>query len=287
MDLLSAMHENGRSGELRGTAEQLARVARCGASELEAALTELQLHGAAHIEHRNQAYIVRNRRMHREAIARKCNADKQKRHRDQRRNHDVTNKSPPSSSSSSSPSGEPRQDPLPPTTLTGDRSHPAQRFNDRDPRYDAIVKAYPNRTGRARGIAAAQEAAARLRTGSDDLGEHPPPADAVAWLYARVLSFAKSPLAKQDGGKYVPNLARWMDERRYADPPGAWGESKVVSGGESPRAVYERLTPEQQAECMAAGHPMTPRGDGWWARVYGFAAKTYGQACVNGSAANV
>ena len=38
IDLLCAMHELGRSGELRGTTDQIARVARCSTAELAQAL---------------------------------------------------------------------------------------------------------------------------------------------------------------------------------------------------------------------------------------------------------
>lgn len=67
MDLLCAMHEAGRLGELRGTIEQLARVARCSTAELVQALTELQATGAAIVKERNGIYSVVNRRMKREA----------------------------------------------------------------------------------------------------------------------------------------------------------------------------------------------------------------------------
>lgn len=74
IDLLCAMHECNRSGELRGTSEQLSRLARCSTVELEAALTDLQTTGAALAEHRNGVWIVANRRMKREAVTREKRA---------------------------------------------------------------------------------------------------------------------------------------------------------------------------------------------------------------------
>lgn len=67
IDLLCAMHECNRSGELRGTSEQLARLARCSTVELKAALTELQTSEAAVVEYRNDTWSIANRRMRREA----------------------------------------------------------------------------------------------------------------------------------------------------------------------------------------------------------------------------
>jgi hypothetical protein len=83
MDLLCAMHEAGRSGELRGTTDQLARVARCSTAELVQALTELQTTGAADVNDRNGVVTVSNRRMRRDAELREKAANRQRRHRDQ------------------------------------------------------------------------------------------------------------------------------------------------------------------------------------------------------------
>lgn len=87
IDLLCAMHELGRSGELCGTAEELARLARCASTaECVQALTDLQNKRAAEIQERNGVYTVRNRRMHRESLRRKSNAERQERHRRVSRN---------------------------------------------------------------------------------------------------------------------------------------------------------------------------------------------------------
>lgn len=64
------MHEKDRSGILRGTPEQLARVARCSTVELKSALTELQTTGAADVNEQDGVVIVLNRRMRREYVAR-------------------------------------------------------------------------------------------------------------------------------------------------------------------------------------------------------------------------
>ncbi len=71
IDLLAVMHELDRSGELRGTAEQLARTARCSTVEFAQAVTELQTNRAAEVVFRNDVYVVSNRRMQRDFRRRK------------------------------------------------------------------------------------------------------------------------------------------------------------------------------------------------------------------------
>lgn len=81
IDLLSAMHEAGRSGELCGTPEQLARLARCSTADLSLALTDLQTTGAAVVSNRNGVVTVINRRMKRDAEKRDRDLKRQRKHR--------------------------------------------------------------------------------------------------------------------------------------------------------------------------------------------------------------
>lgn len=74
IDLLCAMHEYNRSGELCGTGDQLARLARCSTVELTQALTELQTLHVAEVHQRNGGWVVANRRMKREAETREKRA---------------------------------------------------------------------------------------------------------------------------------------------------------------------------------------------------------------------
>lgn len=89
IDLLCAMHQSGRSGELRGTTDQIARLARCSTAELTQALTELQTTGTADVTFRNNDVTVINRLMKREAKDRTDTALRVKKHRS---NTDVTEK---------------------------------------------------------------------------------------------------------------------------------------------------------------------------------------------------
>lgn len=111
MDLLSAMHENDRSGRIVGTPHQLSRLARCTVEEMEAALLELHETATAEVSDVtfcNGPVTVTNRRMRREWRERKSNAERVKRHRERDRNGEgdggVTEKSRLPSSSSSSTS---------------------------------------------------------------------------------------------------------------------------------------------------------------------------------------
>lgn len=81
IDLICAMHELDRVGELRGTAEQLARTARCLPVELVLALNELRDTKAADVSERNGVWVVVNRRMRDEHNKRKSNAERQLKHR--------------------------------------------------------------------------------------------------------------------------------------------------------------------------------------------------------------
>lgn len=90
MDALCAMHELGRAGELRGTAEQLARVTRCLPVDFVQAIADLQATNAAEVEARNGVYTLRNRRMYAEAQAKKLGAERQKRFRESNSNAKVT-----------------------------------------------------------------------------------------------------------------------------------------------------------------------------------------------------
>src|SRR5688500_14639992 len=66
MDLLCAMHELGRSGQVTGTVDQLCRLCRCTAAEMSAALTELESTKTASVSERNGVVTVICRRMQRE-----------------------------------------------------------------------------------------------------------------------------------------------------------------------------------------------------------------------------
>ena len=68
------MHESGRVGEVSGTVEQLAKLARCSAAEMAAAITELDACKIARVTVRNSKVTLLSRRLKREEITRKNGA---------------------------------------------------------------------------------------------------------------------------------------------------------------------------------------------------------------------
>ncbi len=89
MDMICAMHEMNRSGELRGTHEQLARITRSSTEQLIQAINELQITGAAEVTDRNKIVTVTNRRMKREATDRILIKKRVEKHRLRKAESDV------------------------------------------------------------------------------------------------------------------------------------------------------------------------------------------------------
>jgi hypothetical protein len=129
MDLLCAMHENGRTGIITGTIKELAQMCRCSEQEMRYTIVTLQSNEVAEIRKRNapsHKVTVVNRRMNREHKVReatKLRAQKHraKSHRNAGGNADVTSSSSCSEelvlvsreiSSSSSVSSSPSTDKL-------------------------------------------------------------------------------------------------------------------------------------------------------------------------------
>lgn len=73
IDLICSMHEDGQIGVLKGTAEELSRVARCSPQEFILAMTEISIKGVGdvspcppYVPHASLEFTVINRRMSRE-----------------------------------------------------------------------------------------------------------------------------------------------------------------------------------------------------------------------------
>jgi hypothetical protein len=110
VDLLCAMHESGRTGELSGTHDQIARLGRCSAAELTHALTDLQVTRAADVTTRNGVVTITNRRMRREHEIRQKAAERQQRHRGKPPPRDDCNADVTPHNQSQSQSPEPKPD---------------------------------------------------------------------------------------------------------------------------------------------------------------------------------
>lgn len=83
IDLICSMHDNDRCGMVAGTTRELARMARCETTEMEAAVCELDRHKAAEISREeNGSVTLVNRRMFDEYQERKATQLRQQKHRD-------------------------------------------------------------------------------------------------------------------------------------------------------------------------------------------------------------
>lgn len=110
IDLLCAMHELDRSGQVTGTTDQLARICRCTASEMSAAIAELKDTKTAQISERDGRITVTSRRMSRECHERDSARERKQNQRSKSagppasrdRHADVTSYSSSSSSISAS-----------------------------------------------------------------------------------------------------------------------------------------------------------------------------------------
>jgi hypothetical protein len=102
VDLICAMHETDRTGELVGSVEQMARITRCSVDEFRVCLVELKACKVANITERNGKITIVNRRMAREHKERVSNKMRQAKFRNS--TNVVKKVTSPSSSSSSSSS---------------------------------------------------------------------------------------------------------------------------------------------------------------------------------------
>ncbi len=83
-ELLDVMHESDRSGVITGTREEIARLGRCSAVELDQTIHELRKHHTADVTERNGIVTLINRKMKRESDARKHCRSRVERHRHSR-----------------------------------------------------------------------------------------------------------------------------------------------------------------------------------------------------------
>jgi hypothetical protein len=80
-DLVTAMHELDHTGQITGTADQLARTSRCSVVEIHDAIKELKTTKTADVTERNGIFSIINRRMQREYKERLANVERVRRHR--------------------------------------------------------------------------------------------------------------------------------------------------------------------------------------------------------------
>lgn len=113
-DFLNVMHESDRSGVITGTRDQLCRLGRCSAVELDHTLNELTTTKAADVTERCGIVTVKNRRMRRESKKRKGSNLRMKRHRELRDGYAPRARDSSSYSESEGREREPRPPEIPP-----------------------------------------------------------------------------------------------------------------------------------------------------------------------------
>lgn len=103
IEMLFAMHDNGRTGTLTGTLRELAQICRCSEDEVLKTLKELKRSLSAHVTFGRKNVTVTNRRMQREHKLRQGSKLRVRRHREEHRKEEMLRDcNAPSSSSSSS-----------------------------------------------------------------------------------------------------------------------------------------------------------------------------------------
>jgi hypothetical protein len=188
IDLLCVMHDDNRSGEVRGTIDEVARLARCTADELSHALTDIQNKRAAEVVQRGDEVCIRNRRMYRESQKRKSNAERQERHRKQCRN------------------GE------------GNAGVAFEDDTEIENHFILFWDLYPRKVGKRDARGAWEKAIVVIRQESQCSTS-----EAIEVIAKSASLFAQSPKGK---GEFCPHPATWLNQGRYEDDPAAWTDRK-------------------------------------------------------------
>jgi len=222
-DAIAVMHEDGQSGVIAGTTEQLTRLLRCDGPSLMAAVHDLRATGTALVLIRDDRITLINRRMQREAKQRESNRKRQKRYRDkpnvtepsqQCRNPQVCNCLFDSNSDCNS---EKKKEPE-------GKEKPEEMFA-------LFWDAYPRKEAKQNAWKAFKKVLpdAQLMSAM------------IAWL-----KLACESEQWQDKSK-IPHPATWLNQRRWEDDPPPKPAPKNPGGP----AVGQRLTPAQQREANA------------------------------------
>jgi hypothetical protein len=237
MDALCIMHEN-EAAVVKGSADQLCRVLRCSAADLELAIVELRETKAAEVSRNLSQICFTNRRRKREiSKSRKCSiagrlgggnpklskgASKGASKGGPKHPSDICNMS---SSLSSVLDGGCKGE-----TARADPGEPLAAHSNGALESDPLTTkqiwlAYP-RQGRAawlRSHRAISEALAII-AGRGERGT-------AAWLLARVEAFAKSPAG--NAGKFTTTAPNWFADGKYDDDPAAWQRAE----GDAPKPL--------------------------------------------------
>lgn len=193
IDLICAMHESSRSGKISGTAAQLARVCRCTAAEMQAAIDELNATETATVTQRTNFVTLINRRMHAEAKTREQNTMRQRRKRGA---SDVTQ--------ASQDRVRVRGYMLEPSCIPPVENEPEKPDPKHGERFQILFENYPPH----RRTSMQQEALFEFCALKPDQA-----------MFERILSALETQKASDEwtekNGKYVPGLLKWIRGRGW------------------------------------------------------------------------
>ena len=212
IDFLCAMHEMDRSGILRGTIQQLSRIARCSTEEMTAAIGELRESHAADIAESNGVVTVTCRRMVRESDERKSTADRQKRHRTEE-SREKTASVTPLSRSESRPMSRPCADIDIENSKGGvQRGGEPKLFGDQQEpsvpcRFDEFWQAWPSGI---RKIARKQCLDKWMTHKCDEVFDE---------VMRGLDAWKSSDEWKKSGGQYIPAPLVWLNQNRWESGP--------------------------------------------------------------------
>ncbi len=222
-DAIAVMHEDGRSGVIAGTIEQLTRLLRCDGPSLMASVHDLKTTGTAIVLIREDRITLINRRMQREAKQRECNRRRQRRYRD---GPDVTESSPqcrnPSVCNSLFDSNS--------DCNSENEGEPVGKEKSEE-MFSLFWEAYPRKEAKQNAWKVFMKVRPDARLVST----------MIAWL-----KLACESEQWQDKSK-IPHPATWLNQRRWEDDPPP--KPAPPSGGKP--LPGQRLTPAQQREANA------------------------------------
>lgn len=99
----------------------------------------------------------------------------------------------------------------------------------RDQAIERIYSAYPRKVGKSKALDAILRSVRSLQAGNDWPKQSE--AEALEFLYDKVVSFARSPSGQ--AGEFTPHPATWFNAGRYLDDPKEWQRGKDQQGGNS------------------------------------------------------
>lgn len=234
MDALCAMHENGRSGEITGTVDELSRVCRCSPSQMQSAIEELERTGAAEVDAGCHGDVtLSNRRMARDAQERERNRKRKEKQRSRSSQKGGSGVSPESGPdvSRTCPGTFPFESENESEVETEADSH-RQRNSDSDCAWDCPCGQRENSGTVCMSCHWTQD-----RTLLDLIAIAPPRAltsprrltsvwdDATAMTSGRTILNRYRRFLELAGGKrgsYVKSLVKWIEEGCFNEPDEAW-----------------------------------------------------------------